>query len=134
MDVRDPEIMLILEDFTLQIHETIEAQELELPRDYDLVLSLEKRWLTGGYNRIYYFADHTSQSLFWVQECDSVNDLELGDLLTLTTPYDLSEPLDCILYYMGSITHSILLGLELQSRYWSVTAHRSHNHISTLSF
>ena len=69
-DVRDSKTLETIEIFARQIYDMIQEQELVLPPNYELVLWLEWRHISGGYNWVYYFVDHDARSLFWVQELD----------------------------------------------------------------
>ena len=69
----------------------VAEQGLTLPVNHELVLFLEYRPKMGGYNWIYYYVDHATRSLFWVQEWRT-SELEGLDEITYTkTPYDISE-------------------------------------------
>ena len=64
-------------------------QNLTLPDDRELVLFLEKRRISGGYNWCYYFVSHATRSLFWIQECDPIDDLCISEITALKSPYDI---------------------------------------------
>ena len=89
-DVRNPEILSLLDVFAKQIEEMVVEQGLVLPENHELVLFLEKRKVSGGYNRCYYFVDHKTRTLFWVQECDPIDDLQIVEVTALKAPYDIS--------------------------------------------
>ena len=89
-DVRDPKTLATLNVFAKSIYEMVAEQGLELPTSYELVLFLEERRISGGYNWIYYFVDHSTRSLFWVQECHPADDLLIQEITALKTPYDIS--------------------------------------------
>ena len=78
-------------EFARQVNEMVIEQGLVLPANHDRVLFLEER-LSGGYNWIYYFADHDTRSLFWIQECHPLHELEISEITALKAPYDISEP------------------------------------------
>ena len=84
-------MLTILKMFAWQVSEMIAEQGLVLPADCDLVLFLEERRVSGGYNWIYYFADNATKSLFWIQECHPNDELEIGEITGLKSPYDISE-------------------------------------------
>ena len=69
----------------------VAEQGLVLPANYDLVLFLEERQVSGGYNWLYYFADNVTRSLFWIQECHPNDELEIGEITAFKTAYDVSE-------------------------------------------
>ena len=69
----------------------IREQGLVLPLNHELVLYLEERLVSGGYNWVYYFVDHSTRSLFWIQECDPVEQLDIHDVTGLRGSYDISE-------------------------------------------
>ena len=77
--------------FAWQVNEMVTERGLVLPANCDLVLFLEERRVSGGYNWIYYFADNTARSLFWPQECHPVDELEISEITALKAPYDISE-------------------------------------------
>ncbi|RPD75534.1 hypothetical protein L226DRAFT_545397 [Lentinus tigrinus ALCF2SS1-7] len=98
-DVRDPKLLSILERFSAQIDEMVYERGLVLPPDHDLVLFLEWREISqNGYNWIYYFVDHSSRTLFWVDDYDPLTDLFMDEVDALNCPYDIKY--------------------ELQGRYW----------------
>ncbi len=69
----------------------VHEQGLELPPDHDLVLWLEWRRISqSGYNWIYYFVDHSKQTLFWIEDYDPVTTLDMDEVLALNSPYDIS--------------------------------------------
>ena len=68
----------------------IVAERLDLPGYYELVLFLEPRTVSGGYNWCYYFVDHATRSLFWIQDCDPVDSLDITEVTALNAPYDIS--------------------------------------------
>ena len=72
----------------------VAEQGLVLPANSELVLFLEERRVSGGYNWIYYFVDHDARSLFWVQECHPADDLLIQEITALKTPYDISTSTD----------------------------------------
>ncbi|KAI0720666.1 hypothetical protein C8T65DRAFT_735621 [Cerioporus squamosus] len=89
-DVRDPKLLEILERFSAQIDEMVHERGLELPPDHDLVLWLEWRRISqSGYNWIYYFVDHSTRTLFWIEDYDPVTNLDMDELLALNSPYDI---------------------------------------------
>lgn len=63
----------------------IRAEQVVLPPDCELMLYLERRPISGGYNWLYYYADNTARSLFWVQELDIIDELpEVAGIKTLS--------------------------------------------------
>ncbi|KAI8976716.1 hypothetical protein BD414DRAFT_517194 [Trametes punicea] len=72
-DVRDRTMVAILEAFEETLQDIIQTQDLVLPPEYELVLYLEERKISGGYNWLYYYVDHARRSLFWVQEFDVID-------------------------------------------------------------
>ncbi len=80
----------MLEAFANLLDELVREQDLILPANHDLVLCLEKRRTKPGFNRIYYYADHATRSIFWVQQCDPHDELELTEISALNGPYDIS--------------------------------------------
>ena len=89
-DIRKPEIVEMLDTFAKEIDERVFEQDLVLPTQRELVLFLEERKLSGGYNWCYYFVDHETRTLFWVQECDPISDLDISEITALKAPYDIS--------------------------------------------
>ena len=90
-DIRDPQVLATLYAFTRVLEGLVHENGLTLPADHDLVLFLEPRRTMPGFNWIYYYADHTSRTLFWVQECDPVAALGLIEVRAMQGPYDISE-------------------------------------------
>ena len=90
-DVRDPQVLGTLHAFVRILEEMVRENGFTLPVDHDLVLFLEPRTTMPGFNWIYYYADHTSRTLFWVQECDPVAALGLIEVRAMQGPYDISE-------------------------------------------
>ncbi|KAH9899337.1 hypothetical protein C8Q73DRAFT_638403 [Cubamyces lactineus] len=76
-DVRDRTMIIILEAFEDTLREMITSQGIILPPDHELVLHLEERKISGGYNWLYYYVNHETRSLFWVQEFDIIEQLEM---------------------------------------------------------
>ncbi|PIL23459.1 hypothetical protein GSI_14770 [Ganoderma sinense ZZ0214-1] len=107
-DVRDPRIFAMINMFAKQVNEMVVERELVLPVDCDLVLFLEERRVSGGYNWIYYFADNTTRSLFWPQKCHPVDELEIGEITALKAPYDIKY--------------------ELEAKYWQHVETYPHGH------
>ncbi|RDX39810.1 hypothetical protein OH76DRAFT_1413341, partial [Lentinus brumalis] len=94
IDVRDPKLLDLLGRFSAQIDEMVHEQGLELPPDHDLVLWLEWRRISqSGYNWIYYFVDHSKQTLFWIEDYDPVTTLDMDEVLALNSPYDIKYEL-----------------------------------------
>ncbi|EJF57927.1 hypothetical protein DICSQDRAFT_157070 [Dichomitus squalens LYAD-421 SS1] len=88
-DVRESSTLATLITFARIIDEMVAEQGLVLPPNCELVLFLEERRISGGYNWIYYFVDHSSRSLFWVQECHPIDDLLIHEVTALNAPYDI---------------------------------------------
>ena len=89
-DVRNPKILKTLDTFSKEIDDRISEQSLVLPVQRELVLFLEERKVSGGYNWCYYFVDHETRTLFWIQECNPISDLEILEITALKGPYDIS--------------------------------------------
>ncbi|CDO70476.1 hypothetical protein BN946_scf184569.g19 [Trametes cinnabarina] len=84
-DVRQSKFRAILAAFEESLQDIIQAQDLVLPPDYELVLYLEARKISGGYNWLYYYVDHSNRTLFWVQEFDIIDVVdEVRGLKTLS--------------------------------------------------
>ena len=112
-DVRDSKNLATIEAFANQLDDMVQEQGLTLPADYDLVLFLEKRRTMPGINWIYYYADHSTRSLFWVQECHPVNDFELIEVRSFFT----SETDQCtLLVSVKSFSHDGTGGRDRRSR------------------
>ena len=67
----------------------IASQGIILPPEHELVLHLEERKITGGYNWLYYYVDHQTRSLFWVQEFHIIDQLDVAR--GIRTLSDISE-------------------------------------------
>ncbi|KAI0738982.1 hypothetical protein C8Q80DRAFT_1222247 [Daedaleopsis nitida] len=107
-DVREPRTAALLDVFARRIDEKVCSQDLTLPDNYDLVLFFEKRQYSEGYNWIYYCADHATRTLFWVQQCHPVNDLEINDITALKDPAHIAS--------------------EIEARYWQHIEMYPHGH------
>ncbi|KAI0356096.1 hypothetical protein OH77DRAFT_1401749 [Trametes cingulata] len=84
-DVRHHKIRAILQAFEERLLDMIHDQNVVLPPDYELVLYLEERKLSGGYNWLYYYVDPSTRSLFWIEEFDIIDELnEVTGIKTLS--------------------------------------------------
>ncbi|KAI0823006.1 hypothetical protein BC628DRAFT_1326187 [Trametes gibbosa] len=85
-DVREHKIRAILAAFEARLHGMIREQSLELPPNYELVMYLESRPVSGGYNWLYYYVDRKTRSLFWLNEYDifTILDPDLPCIRTLS--------------------------------------------------
>ena len=106
----------MLDTFAKEIDERVFEQGLVLPIQRELVLFLEERKMSGGYNWCYYFVDHETRTLFWIQECDPISDLDISEITALKAPYDISA------YTRVPQSNSCLrlLGHEIEAKYWYV--------------
>ncbi|KAI0642660.1 hypothetical protein C8Q79DRAFT_1013332 [Trametes meyenii] len=107
-DVRDHTILAILEAFERRLCSIIQDNELALPNDYELVLYLEERKISGGYNWLYYYVDHATRSLFWLEELNIIEMLGDDSVPGIKTP-------SCIKY-------------EIESKYWYHWEMYPHRH------
>ncbi|OSD01482.1 hypothetical protein PYCCODRAFT_1445733 [Trametes coccinea BRFM310] len=84
-DIRQKKFRAILQAFEETLDDMVQAQGLILPPNYELVLYLEERKISGGYNWLYYYVDHANRTLFWVQEFDIIDSVdEVRGLKTLS--------------------------------------------------
>ncbi|KAI0676470.1 hypothetical protein C8Q78DRAFT_1065287 [Trametes maxima] len=97
-DVREYKILAILEAFEERLCNIIRNDNLILPHDYELVLYLEERKISGGYNWLYYYVNHATRTLFWLEEFDIIEMLDDDAIPGIKTP-------SCIRY-------------EIESKYW----------------
>ncbi|EIW55210.1 uncharacterized protein TRAVEDRAFT_31017 [Trametes versicolor FP-101664 SS1] len=106
VDVRDLTLLAVLGAFEERLTDMIRAEQVVLPPDCELMLYLERRPISGGYNWLYYYADNTARSLFWVQELDIIDELpEVAGIKTLSN-----------------------IRYEMESRYWIHCEMYPHNH------
>ena len=115
--MRDPKLLNELERFSARLDEIVYEQGLVLPADHDLVLFLEWREISqNGYNWIYYYVDHSTQTLFWVEDYDPVTDMDMDEVEGLNGPYDISE-----FVVISPVQRSSLISAaeyEIHGRYW----------------
>ncbi|KAI0763100.1 hypothetical protein BD413DRAFT_484729 [Trametes elegans] len=116
-DVRDRKIKATLQAFEEVLESKIREQNLILPTDYELVLYLEERKISGGYNWLYYYVDHSTRSLFWVQEMDIIEEIsEIGGIKQLSEIRNEIEAkywLHCELYpYKHTIPEDVFADLS----------------------
>ncbi|KAI0366828.1 hypothetical protein BV20DRAFT_951560 [Pilatotrama ljubarskyi] len=84
-DVRDRKLRAILQAFEETLLDIIHDQNIVLPPDYEVVLYLEERTVSGGYNWLYYYVDPNTRSLFWLEEFDIIDELnEVTGIKTLS--------------------------------------------------
>ncbi|KAH9855343.1 hypothetical protein C2E23DRAFT_858007 [Lenzites betulinus] len=92
-NVRDYTIRGILAVLESRLNGIIREQGLELPPDCELMLGLESRPISGGYNWLYYYVDHKTRSLFWLTEFDIFTILE-PDVPCIRSPSDVKYAIE----------------------------------------
>ncbi|KAI0760212.1 hypothetical protein C8Q74DRAFT_1208734 [Fomes fomentarius] len=93
-DVRIAKILDTLETFARQLDEMVRKSELSLPENHDLVLFLENRTTMPGSNWLYYYADHATHTLFWIQPCSLPSALEVTEVKAICGPYDMKYEIE----------------------------------------
>lgn len=82
-----------VQDFIASLFGHISEHDYQIPHDSDLVLQLEEDTEEAGYyDWCYYFACHTSRSLFWVHEHDITS--EIDNVLGTVSPSHLKHELE----------------------------------------
>ncbi|KAI0631094.1 hypothetical protein C8Q77DRAFT_1062481 [Trametes polyzona] len=96
-DVRQPMLRAILATLEGRLNQFVQDQGIVLPIDYELVLYLEARPVTGGYNWLYYYVDHHAQALFWVHEWNILNELPVDR--GVDSPSDIKYAVEMYYWY-----------------------------------
>lgn len=86
----NPEIFHIIQNFTHDLMEYIQHENIDMPLEWDLVLELEANALIpGDFHWTYYFVAPSKRLLFWVHPYDLTE--ELGEILGEVSPTHLRK-------------------------------------------
>ncbi|OBZ67952.1 hypothetical protein A0H81_12483 [Grifola frondosa] len=99
-NICDQRTFVELIQFADLVYDMALEENIELPDGAELVLDLEERKISGGYNWCFIFVDHSTRTLFWIQDFDASRDSEVQELTCERVPSHLKHLIEGRYWYI----------------------------------